>query len=257
MAGESAAEIEKRVKALNKKLKQIEALKEKDAAALDDAAREKIASEKVLKQEVKSLEAQLKSGAAAAPKAAPKAAAAAGYAAAKAPVAEAAPAPEPAAPAAAEAQELSEEDKAKRIKAINKKLRDIERLREKGIENLDAEAKAKVAAEAALENELAKLEGRAEDIVEVGADGAPANDPHRSMRRKALEPPPADIVIYCDDETEKRFKALQKKLRDIGKLREKPPEQLDKLQKEKLTQEEGLIKEIQDIRKSAVPPAKK
>eukprot|EP00933_Yihiella_yeosuensis_P076160 TRINITY_DN8579_c0_g4_i1.p1 TRINITY_DN8579_c0_g4~~TRINITY_DN8579_c0_g4_i1.p1 ORF type:complete len:256 (+),score=129.55 TRINITY_DN8579_c0_g4_i1:71-838(+) len=250
MAGETAAEIEKRVKALNKKLKQIETLKEKDEASLDDAAREKVASEKALKQEVKSLEAQLKSGAATAPKAAPKAAAAAGYAAAKAPVAAAAPA-EPAAPAAAEPQQLSDEDKAKRIKAINKKLRDIDRLREKGTENLDAEAKAKVAAEAALQNELAALEGRAGDVVVLGEDGAPANDPHRSMRSKALEPPPPDIIIYCDDETEKRFKALQKKLRDIGKLREKPPEQLDKLQKDKLTQEEGLIKEIQDIRKKA------
>eukprot|EP00933_Yihiella_yeosuensis_P076161 TRINITY_DN8579_c0_g6_i1.p1 TRINITY_DN8579_c0_g6~~TRINITY_DN8579_c0_g6_i1.p1 ORF type:complete len:256 (+),score=117.38 TRINITY_DN8579_c0_g6_i1:81-848(+) len=255
MAGEAHVEIEKRVKALNKKLKQIEALKQK-GDALDDDAKEKVASEKSLRQEVKSLEAQLKSGAAVvAPKAAPKAAAAAGYAAAKAPVAEAAPEPET--PAEEAPKELSEEEKAKRIKAINKKLRDIERLREKGVENLDPEAKAKVATGTALENELAILEGRTEDIVEVGSDGAPANDPHRAMRKKALEPPPADIIIYCDDNTEKRFKALQKKLRDIGKLHEKPPEQLDKLQREKLTNEEELIQEIQDIRKKATQGGKK
>ncbi|CAE8584919.1 unnamed protein product [Polarella glacialis] len=76
-------------------------------------------------------------------------------------------------------------------------------------------------------------------------------DPHGGNRAKALEAPPGDLGLLLDDETEKRYKALQKKLRDMCKLHDKEFDALDKLQKEKLTQEPGLIQDIQDINAKA------
>ncbi|CAE8728414.1 unnamed protein product [Polarella glacialis] len=76
-------------------------------------------------------------------------------------------------------------------------------------------------------------------------------DPHGGNRAKALEASPGDLGLLLDDETEKRYKALQKKVRDMCKLHDKEFDSLDKLQKEKLTQEPGLIQDIQDINAKA------
>jgi len=48
-------------------------------------------------------------------------------------------------------------------------------------------------------------------------------------------------------EVEKRVRALQKKLRDIKKLKERPAAELDVLQRQKLRQEADLLKQLQDL----------
>lgn len=159
------------------------------------------------------------------------------------------------------------QDKEKRIRSIRKKLQQIEKLKEKG-GDLDADAKEKVATEPGLLHELALLEGKAPPervAAPVAAKKAPVAaapaaskvelpaedlDVHAAARAKALEPCPGDMGLLLDDETEKRFKALQKKLRDIGKLHEKK-DSLDKLQKEKLLGEPALIEEIETLRAKA------
>eukprot|EP00933_Yihiella_yeosuensis_P016127 TRINITY_DN13895_c0_g5_i1.p1 TRINITY_DN13895_c0_g5~~TRINITY_DN13895_c0_g5_i1.p1 ORF type:complete len:547 (-),score=202.97 TRINITY_DN13895_c0_g5_i1:202-1842(-) len=153
------------------------------------------------------------------------------------------------------------EEAEKRLKALNKKLKQIFVLKEKDPADLDADQKEKVDSEAALREEVAALEAQLRG--EGGAAAAPpaaapksggstanSKDPHAVDRAAALEAPPGDIGLLLDDETEKRFKALQKKLRDIGKLHEK--DKLDKLQAEKLLVEPSLIEEINGIRKQAV-----
>jgi len=250
---ESVADLEKRIRNLNKKLGQIQKLKEKDADSLDADARSKLESESALLAEVKALERQLKNGGA--PEPAP--------AAAKAAPAAAAP-QEPAAPAEPPAEPV---DKEKRVKQIRKKLAQIEKLKEKGGSELDSEALSKVNAEAELMAELAALEGGrdykpgsapaaakaasapAAKASAPAASPADEKDPHAAARAEALEPAGGDLGLLIDDETEKRFKALQKKLRDIGKLRQQ--ETLDKLQKDKLLQEPSLIEEIGQIRAKA------
>jgi len=123
---------------------------------------------------------------------------------------------------------------------------------------LDPEARQKIDSEAELKREIACLEAGEEYVpAVVAASPAPAEeeavtkveDPHAHERAEALEAAPGDVGLLIDDETEKRFKALQKKLRDIGKLREK--DKLDNLQQQKLTQESGIIEEIQAIRSKA------
>eukprot|EP00932_Pfiesteria_piscicida_P002990 SRR837773.12906.p1 GENE.SRR837773.12906~~SRR837773.12906.p1 ORF type:complete len:587 (+),score=285.99 SRR837773.12906:125-1762(+) len=154
----------------------------------------------------------------------------------------------------------------KRIKNIKKKLQQIDKLREKG-GPLDADAKEKIASEAELRKELsclekgevytppaapAKAKAPAGATAQQESDGAPSSGPHdpnAQARADALQPPPGDLGLLLDDETEKRFKNLQKKLRDIGKLWEQPKR--DKLQEQKLTQETGLLEEINTIRTKA------
>eukprot|EP00931_Biecheleriopsis_adriatica_P085870 TRINITY_DN60651_c0_g1_i1.p1 TRINITY_DN60651_c0_g1~~TRINITY_DN60651_c0_g1_i1.p1 ORF type:complete len:538 (+),score=150.07 TRINITY_DN60651_c0_g1_i1:58-1671(+) len=148
----------------------------------------------------------------------------------------------------------------KRIKALGKKLKQIESLKEKSSDQLDSAARDKISSEPALQEELKALQ----EELSGGSGGTrsafkPApraaepsgqpEDPLATERTAALEAPPADLGLLLDDETEKRFKALQKKLRDISKLREK--DKLDKLQQEKLLSEPGLISELQEIRKQA------
>lgn len=260
MSGDST-DLEKKLRAVRKKLAQIEKLKEKSPSTLDADAREKVASEPTLKAEEQRLVEELAAGGKTVP-------------AAAAPQAAAEP-KKKAAPKAAAAPPLEEEpassgmDTDKRIKAIKKKLQQIVKLKEKLASGtpLDPEAKAKVASEAELQKEMAALEAgeeyvppaksdkaasATEEQVEEASptsDGAGRDDPHATARAQALEPPPADIGLLIDADTEKRFKALQKKLRDIGKLREK--DKLDKLQEDKLKQEPGLIEEIAAIQERA------
>eukprot|EP00930_Biecheleria_cincta_P059324 TRINITY_DN45069_c0_g1_i1.p1 TRINITY_DN45069_c0_g1~~TRINITY_DN45069_c0_g1_i1.p1 ORF type:complete len:295 (+),score=108.54 TRINITY_DN45069_c0_g1_i1:83-886(+) len=253
MAGESAAaEIEKKIRAVNKKLKQIEGLKAKSSEQLDDAAREKIDSERMLRKELAQLEDLARRGG-------------------KPPEAsiqqeekrveqekekekEQGPAAEEA-PAEKE-PELPQEQKEKLIRTLKKKLQQIEKLKEKGLEGLDAEAKQKVQNEPNLLAELAVLEGRAPEKAASGGSqngypqaAAPSKDDLAKRRAQALEQPPADLTLLLDEEIEKRFKALQKKLRDIGKLREK--DKTDKLQQEKIQQEPQVIKELLEIHEKA------
>eukprot|EP00440_Ansanella_granifera_P017296 gb/GFBE01018784.1/.p1 GENE.gb/GFBE01018784.1/~~gb/GFBE01018784.1/.p1 ORF type:complete len:263 (+),score=107.27 gb/GFBE01018784.1/:1-789(+) len=249
MAAESMnPEVEKKIRAINKKLKQISVLKEKPEDQLDDAAREKIASEAGLKKELKALQTG------APPPAAEPAPAAKPEPVAEPEVVEEAPAPEP---------ELSPEEKEKKIKGLKKKLQQIERLKEKGTDNLDPEAKAKVASEPSLLAEIAKLEGRVPEAPKPqknngGYSAAPAapaapvaagKDPYAAQRAKALEALDTDLILVLEDEDEKKIKALQKKLRDIGKLHEK--DHLDKLQQEKIAAEPSLLRELSDIKTKA------
>ncbi|CAE8636028.1 unnamed protein product, partial [Polarella glacialis] len=162
--GAAHEEIEKRIKALNKKLKQIEGLKEKGTDQLDAEAQEKVASEAALRKEVKELEAQKKNG--------KRPAAAAAAAEPPTPVAvEEAPAapeePEPVVEEKAPEPELNDEEKEKRAKGIRKKLAQIEKLKEKDFASLEPEAKAKVESEAELKKDLARLEGKAEPVQAV------------------------------------------------------------------------------------------
>jgi len=153
------------------------------------------------------------------------------------------------------------------LKAIRKKLQQIAKLKEK-VGDLDAEAQEKVASEADLLREAEALErGEEPLLVEKPKQAASAivshpqageatvqaaqavEDPHAAARAKALEPPPGDLGLLLDDETEKLFKKRQKALREIDKLREK--DKLDKLQQNKLTAEPSLIEELEAIRAKA------
>mmetsp|Transcript_50297 Transcript_50297/g.106891 ORF Transcript_50297/g.106891 Transcript_50297/m.106891 type:complete len:676 (-) Transcript_50297:252-2279(-) len=284
----SEEEINKKLRAVRKKLAAIEKLKERDFCTLDDAAKLKVASEGQLKQEEKELEAELTElewGAAAqptkasapapapapvhtpAPAPAPTPAPAAkSKAKAKAKAATAAPAPPPppapAQPAAAKAAD-ADDDVEKRIRNLKKKLRQVDQLKEKG-GKMNADEKAKVAAESELKRELEALEN-GEDFVPLPSSAPSAAsaaatatttqpaegdvDEHAQARADALMPSSDDLGLLIDDETEKRFKSLQKKLRDIAKLWELPSR--DKLQAQKLQLEPGLIEEIGAIRAKA------
>eukprot|EP00411_Alexandrium_monilatum_P066286 CAMPEP_0175582038 /NCGR_PEP_ID=MMETSP0096-20121207/47932_1 /TAXON_ID=311494 /ORGANISM="Alexandrium monilatum, Strain CCMP3105" /LENGTH=627 /DNA_ID=CAMNT_0016885701 /DNA_START=9 /DNA_END=1893 /DNA_ORIENTATION=+ len=237
-----SAEAEKKLRNLKKKIQQIQKLKEKPAADLDDDARKKVASEPEVLAEIAALEGASK-GAAAAP--APTAAAEApGVGASRCGAWKAKP----------RAGETDQGDK--------KKLAQIAKLKERG-GSLDAEAQEKVNSEHRLLRDLAALERGETPAEEEPPQPAPSpakgeaaapeepacEDPHAVARAEALEPPPGDLGLLLDDETEKRFKALQKKLRDIGKLHEK--DKLDKLQLEKLGAEPGLIEELAAIRAKA------
>lgn len=155
----------------------------------------------------------------------------------------------------------------KRLKAIKKKLAQIAKLKERGGE-LDAEAMEKVASEAELLRETDCLErgvpfvppARPAAVAPAAVPAEPpegdeaqeegdGRDPHAAARAEELQPAPADLGLLIDDGTEKRFKALQKKLRDIGKLWER--DKLDKLQEKKLEEEPGLIEELAGIRAKA------
>eukprot|EP00747_Dinoflagellata_sp_TGD_P165767 gnl/TRDRNA2_/TRDRNA2_187567_c0_seq1.p1 gnl/TRDRNA2_/TRDRNA2_187567_c0~~gnl/TRDRNA2_/TRDRNA2_187567_c0_seq1.p1 ORF type:complete len:367 (+),score=143.23 gnl/TRDRNA2_/TRDRNA2_187567_c0_seq1:33-1103(+) len=201
-------ERKKRLKALTKKIEQIKKLKLKDPSELDADAREKVASEPKILAEMRCLE----NGEEYVPDdAAPEAAAAPKMNGT-------APHPEPE-PSNKEVISLptdaAEVEKAK--KALRKKLKQIEELKGKG--NLDPDAKAKVASESRLSQELEALERGDSEFV---------YDP----------PPEADPKI----EAEKRLKAVKKKLEMIAKLKEGGKE-LDADQKAKVSAEAELKKE--------------
>ena len=153
------------------------------------------------------------------------------------PTPEAAPAKTEAVEAAV-SQECSPAEREKRVKAIKKKLQQIDKLKER-VGELDADAAQKVASEPELLRELAALGGVVDDKPTVAAPsgaapsskapapakGEPAQpqevapkreDPHKQAREDALQPPPEDLGLLLDDETERR-----KKLRDMGKLHDK------------------------------------
>lgn len=145
----------KKMKALNKKLKQIEDLKAK-GGALDKDAQAKVDSEPKLRKAVAALERgedPVESDNE--------------EAAAAAPVLEAAPA-EPAQTTQQTVKQLPTEpaENEKAQKAIRKKLAQIEALKKKPRDSLDADAQAKILSKDQLEEELAALErGDAELVI--------------------------------------------------------------------------------------------
>eukprot|EP00931_Biecheleriopsis_adriatica_P061311 TRINITY_DN36864_c0_g1_i1.p1 TRINITY_DN36864_c0_g1~~TRINITY_DN36864_c0_g1_i1.p1 ORF type:complete len:330 (+),score=96.79 TRINITY_DN36864_c0_g1_i1:61-1050(+) len=170
---------------------------------------------------------------------------------------------------------MSQEDMEKKVKAIEKKLKQIEGLKAKP--QLDAEARKKVESEQALRDEVADLTSKMKQLqvqeqkpapagggapsaqAEAGAEGgAPStqaeagrgveSDPHSSARAKALEPAPEGLALL-GAEAEKTFKNNQKKLRDIEKLHAK--DKLDKLQLEKMETELTCITQIEEVRRKA------
>lgn len=200
---------------INKKLQQIDKLKLKDAESLDDEAQAKVKSEAGLRKKLAALEAgedpesdDEPAPAAAAPKQAPQAAAAP--------------------PAQAEAEGVAlpadAEERKKKIKALQKKLREIEQLKTKE-GSLDAQAKAKRDSEQKLAQELAALEAGSSVFV---YDEAAAFTQHKI-------------------EMEKQLKKLQKKVEQIETLKGK--DNLDADMEAKLKAEPEIKKELRDLEK--------
>lgn len=78
--------------------------------------------------------------------------------------------------------------------------------------------------------------------VEPNAKSAPSVQPGCESAETSVAAPPGDNA-----EVEKKVRALRKKLRDIEKLKEKPAQSLDVLQREKIAGELAIIKQIQEL----------
>lgn len=205
-----------KMKAINKKLKQIEGLKEKDD--LDAEQKAKVANEPKLKKQLAAVEAGqpfVDSDDEKEPE----------------PVAnfKKAPVAEKKAPAAsddgsddttAKSQKLPSDpaEREKRTKILKKKLQQIAKLKEKG-GVLDDEAKQKIAGEDRVNQEIAALDAGKDEVVFVD---------------KAPEDPKIEL--------EKKVKAINKKLEQIAKLKE--ASSLDADGKAKVASEAGLKKDL-------------
>lgn len=165
---------------------------------------------------------------------------------------EAAPAPVQQAPAK---PRTSDEERKAKMKAINKKLKQIEGLKAK--DDLDAEQKAKVANEAKLKKQLAAVEA-GQPFVDSDDEKEPAaNFKKAPVEKKASAgalPAPSDdgsddataksMKLPSDPaEREKRTKVLKKKLQQIAKLKEKGGV-LDDEAKQKIAGEDRVNQEI-------------
>jgi len=192
----------------------------------------------------------------------------------------------------------------RRAKTLQARLRDIERLKCKGLDALDPQQNTKVAAEAELRASLAKLEGELETVEQpdrvvfevhtalgalnlecktgescrevarrfcrerrldaqvagalaermeqrlqrpvVGAPGVGVYDEERdelALQQPAVKrqgPKPKVIDLGDKEAVRRRVRALQKKLREIDKLRLVPEGVLDPLQREKLASEDEV-----------------
>mmetsp|Transcript_98451 Transcript_98451/g.195258 ORF Transcript_98451/g.195258 Transcript_98451/m.195258 type:complete len:661 (-) Transcript_98451:161-2143(-) len=270
-----AADAEKRLRTVRKKLQQIEKLKEK-SGQLDEDARKKLESEPELQREAAALELQVGGGGGSttdvpppkAPEPPPptKQAAKSKPKEVSAPPAkaqEAVPVSAPRAPQAApEAERTGPSlEQEKQIQKLKKKLGQIAKLKEKG-GTLDPEAQQKLDSEVRIRRDIELLQQGQDPPVEeekprpAGVEEVETEepqreepqreDPHAAARAEQLEPAPSDLGLLIDDETEKRFKSLQKKLRDIGKLHDQT--KIDKLQEAKLQAEPGIIEELVGLR---------
>jgi hypothetical protein len=199
-----APDPQKRLKALNKKLKQIAELKAK-GGELDNDAAAKVASEPRILREV----AAIKAGK----------------------VYDEQVDAQMAAEEAKEAQTRADlpadaAEREKRLKTLNKKLQQIADLKKKeGV--LDDEAKAKIASERHIKQEIAALE---RGDTEVTFTGPTEEDMIEDAMNKKIE-------------VEKRLKAVRKKLSQIEAIRSKGG-QLDADAKAKVESEGGLKKEL-------------
>jgi len=132
------------------------------------------------------------------------------------------------------------------MRTINKKLKQIEGL--KGKEDLDADAKAKVAGEAKLRKHLACLEA-GETFVDSDKEDAAEPAPAANFQPAKEESDHEDQTVKLPadpEERKKRVKTLQKKLQQITKLKEKGGD-LDKEAKEKIAGEDRINEEIAAI----------
>eukprot|EP00927_Polykrikos_kofoidii_P084400 TRINITY_DN8881_c0_g1_i1.p1 TRINITY_DN8881_c0_g1~~TRINITY_DN8881_c0_g1_i1.p1 ORF type:complete len:340 (+),score=121.50 TRINITY_DN8881_c0_g1_i1:91-1110(+) len=198
-----------RLKALNKKLTQIQKLKEKgDPSSLDAEARAKLASEPILREERTALE----KGEAFYP-------------------------PKESNVKPLEGQNIHEVGETidlptdivqveKRMKGLRKKLQQIADLKSKG-GALDADAKAKVASEQRFMQEVAALE--------------------RGDSSFAFVDDLAEAYLVEKVQLEKKLKQVRKKLHQIDALKEKTQDELDGDAKSKLATETDLQKEAKNL----------
>mmetsp|Transcript_61706 Transcript_61706/g.113667 ORF Transcript_61706/g.113667 Transcript_61706/m.113667 type:complete len:637 (+) Transcript_61706:1356-3266(+) len=296
------AAVQKRLKALRKKLAQIEKLEGKGGSLSPEEA-EKVSAKADIEAEITVLEAkgdEPEPTSAPAPTPAPKATpvvAAVPEVAAEpvkqpAPeevisITEAPPVEEAPAEVVSEQLQVGGPEALKRIKNLKKKLAQINKLKEKG-GDLSVEEAEKVASEESILSEIAVLEGKEAPKVSKKAapekqvfapsermtkPAAPASDTAEpkataETQKEDAAPVPegkgptglercAELIprLLLEPEAEKKAKALQKKLRDIEKLKEKRTTEgkLEKLQEEKVAGEERLLKELGEL-EVAYPP---
>eukprot|EP00747_Dinoflagellata_sp_TGD_P184847 gnl/TRDRNA2_/TRDRNA2_40873_c0_seq1.p1 gnl/TRDRNA2_/TRDRNA2_40873_c0~~gnl/TRDRNA2_/TRDRNA2_40873_c0_seq1.p1 ORF type:complete len:310 (-),score=135.28 gnl/TRDRNA2_/TRDRNA2_40873_c0_seq1:109-969(-) len=162
----------------------------------------------------------------------------------------AAPAPAPA-PAKEEVpktpEEAKEEERKKRIKALTKKLQQIEKLKQKDPSELDPEAKEKVASEGRLLKEVACLERGEEYVPEPDPVPEPAKQAEQEQAEEEQAPSgknAAGVVKLPTEpaEVEKMKKQLRKKLKQIEDLKLK--DNLDPEAAAKVASEEKLSQEL-------------
>lgn len=106
--------------------------------------------------------------------------------------------------------------------------------------------KAKEAKEAA--EEAAKKEALAAAL--KAAQAGPDLPPSVGQKSETTAPPAAEKEAPAGDgdaDNEKKIRALKKKLRDIEKLKEKPPGSLDTLQKQKINGEAELLQQLEEL----------
>lgn len=160
---------------------------------------------------------------------------------------------------------MAETDTSKRIRALNKKLAQISKLKEKGGE-LTAEESQKVASEAQLLAEVGALERgeefhppepekEAPPVVEAApkqeeAQPAPADEEVEPPTEAHSKPPPASLAPA---DAEKKIKALKKKLGQIQKLKEKGGK-LSPEEAEKVSAEAGFLMEVMELEIGLLEP---
>jgi len=163
---------------------------------------------------------------------------------------------------------MAETNTTKRIRALNKKLAQIAKLKERGGE-LTAEETQKVASEAQLLAELRALERgeeytpepekEAPPVVEAAEtqgpkqeepQTAPADEEVEPPTEAHSKPPPASLAPA---DAEKKIKALKKKLGQIQKLKEKGGK-LQPEEAEKVSAERGFIIEVMELEISLLEP---
>jgi len=131
--------------------------------------------------------------------------------------------------------ETPEDERKRRLKALNKKIQQIEKLKMK--DDLDAEAAAKVASEPALRKEIAALERGEDYVVEEEPNPQAAGEPENmEQERMQLPTDPAEV--------EKKLKVLKKKIQQIEKLKEKDTSQLDAEALAKVNSHRRLVQEV-------------
>jgi len=195
---------EKRLKALKKKLQQISKLKEKGEVT-DPEAAAKLASEPKLLAEVAALERGEDFDPDEVIKQLP----------------------------------VDTDDVEKKIKALRKKLQQIDLLKTKKKDELDAEALAKIESERKILQEIAALERGDEEVVFL-------EEAETEEARQAREEAERVKIVEEKVEVEKKIRALKKKLTQIDKLKE-GSKNLDGEAKEKMASEPALKKELHQL----------
>lgn len=166
------------------------------------------------------------------------------------PAPEPVPAPVVAAPEPEPAKQVSpEEQRAKKIKGLNKKLQQIATLKAKG-GDLDPEAQAKIDREPLLKKQIAILKEGKDLPDEDEEPPAPAPEPVVEGPT-AVEGSKAVALPSDPAEREKRLKALKKKLAQITTLKEKDGS-LDKEAQEKVDNERSILREVAALEGGAV-----